>query len=742
MAVDKKDKASEDRGEPTLRFKGRQWIVGANVLVMVLLAAGLLVFANYLAFTFNKKSDWTSSGVNSLGEKSRKLMNGLEENVTLTSLYRTFQDPEAEAEAKKFRTSIEDILELYQTESPSKVDIAFVNPAKDRDKILALIENLRQKTAYQDEAKKHKEITEEFTKKLSASIHQLLAAEQEKMLALAKDQPDLEKAREYNTILRNCSILVQQDEQVKETVQSLLGDELPKYTNAVDAIKAFYEQTKKVVTLSSEWMADIDNWSKRYQIKPPQNPEDLEFFKKAPDRCKAVVEQITAALDKAKDLPTLKLEELDRQVRPDTVIVETKDEARVLGFDDVWPAKQQGQWGQAIGNKFEDRRFAGEVQITSAVLQLTRKEKTAVVFVRYGGQPLFFGGFMGGQARFGGAKDRLQNANFIVKEWDVATKKQPPEFEDDEKPARTIWVLLKPDTPQPPRGMPQPRRPQQFGPQERQAVMSAIGQELHVLLIAGWQAPPRMPMGPPPGYEYNDWLKSDWGLEVQFSYPVLEAQAQPGEPGKFGFMRNPFQITHHELTQHVISAPLQSLKSLFPEAAPIKESDKKPDGVSVEDLVVIPEREDMWAESDLMGLSRDWQKNKYVVKGKMDRTGPFPIAVAATKQRDGKTVGKLVLISSMSFANDQVAMSRGLVPSGNGFMLVQNHPGNMDLLVNAIHWLDDNEDLIGRGIDRDIRRLDQLKPGPGLTAARVLAVAGWPLLALLAGLGVWFVRRR
>ena len=70
----------------------------------------------------------------------------------------------------------------------------------------------------------------------------------------------------------------------------------------------------------------------------------------------------------------------------------------------------------------------------------------------------------------------------------------------------------------------------------------------------------------------------------------------------------------------------------------IKKEDKVPDGVSLEDLVTVPDRDDIWAESDLQGLSRDYQKNHYTNKGKMDISGPFPIAAAATRTRDGADI--------------------------------------------------------------------------------------------------------
>jgi hypothetical protein len=745
MAVEKtNDKnASDAHDEPMLRFKGRQWIIGANVFLMVVLALALLVFADYIAFTFNKKADLTFSGVNSLSEQTRKLLSGLKENVTLVSLYQTFQDPAAENEAKKFRTSVEDLLQLYQTRAPSKIDISIINPAKDRDKILKLVDSLRKKGAYQGEAKKHKAITDEFTAKLAPAIVKLFQDELKQLQAFADTDKELEGVREYQIIMRNCQLLAQQADRTKEDVSALLSDDLPKYSTAVDAIKGLYEQVKTALSTGGEWMGKVDDWGKRVNLAPPK---DTKFFSGAPKRYKPLLDQIEAELNKTKDLPTLKVEELDRQVRPDSIIVETKEEAKVLSFEDLWPAKQKGQFGQPIGNTFKDRQFAGETEISSAILQLTEKTKPAVVFVRYGGQPLFFGGMMfgGGEALYAGAKERLEKANFIVKEWDVATKKEPPEFEAKEKPDKIVWILLKPEQPQPPRGMPmQMQQPRPFGPEEREAVLKAIGNNPRVMLIAGWVPPPRNPMmmSAPPIYEYNDWLKEAWGVEVQYSYPVLEGFSF--EPGKIGFRRNPFQITRYEFSNQAIVKPIRGLKGVFPEAAPIKKEAKLPEGVTATDLVTIPDRDDIWAESDIEGLSQEIQKQHYTAKGKMDISGPFPIGVAETKTKDGKIAGRMVLISSKDFATDQVALARALVPSGEGFMLVLQNPANMDLLINSVHWLTDNEGLISKGIEsRDIPRLDELKPGAAYTAGKILAVGVWPLMALLAGLAVWFVRRR
>lgn len=746
MAVDTNDKKDTAKGSsgPMLRFEGRQLIVGANVFVAVVLAGALLVFANYLAFNFNKKADWTSTGINSLSEQTQKLMDDLDKKVYLTSLYSTLQVPEAEAEAKKFRTAVEDMLELYQAEAPSQIEVEFINPAKDRDKILGLVEDLRNKPAYQDEAKQHQELIQDFNEKLAPQMLALLQQELTALQTRLDENPDLQKVREYTIIMRNCEVLSQQISQVKESVATLMGDELPKYSTAVEAIKGAYEQVKNALSEGGKWMGKVDQWTKQNKVAMPKN---ADFLKTASQRYKPVLDEIEAQLAKAKDLPTLKLEELDRQIQPDTVIVETDDEARVISFEEMWPPLRRGQFGQAQGNRFEDRVSAGEAEISSAILQLTQEKRSAVVFVRHGGQPLFFGGMMSrGQAPYGAAKDRLERANFIVKEWDVATKKEPPAFEGDEQPTRTIWVLLKPEPAQPSQNMPPQmrQRPKMFGPQELAAVERAMGSDSRVLLIAGWVPPPRNPMmmSAPPSYEYNDWLKTQWGVEVQFSYPVL--QGMSFEPGKLRFNRPPFQISEYSMTDHAIVEPLKGLQGSLPEAAPVKRLGEPVEGAEIADLIVVPERDTIWAESDINKLSQELQQNTYVTIDKADITGPFPLGVAGVKSREGEAASKMVLISSRSFATDQVASQRALVQMGNRMMLALANPANMDLFVNAIQWLNDNEGRIAKGIEtRDIRRLYKLeKDSTAYTVSWLMAVVIWPLLALVAGGAVWFVRRR
>ena len=140
-----------------------------------------------------------------------------------------------------------------------------------------------------------------------------------------------------------------------------------------------------------------------------------------------------------------KIDTLLSQLQPtgNAVLVETDKDAMVVDFSSIWPPlNPQMSGGQA---RFQERAFKGEEKVTSAILRATHKEQTAVIFVRYGGPPLFFGGFMPGQppAPYGQLKARLEDANFAVYEWDPKSSDVAPPM--DPEPTRTLHVVVQAD---------------------------------------------------------------------------------------------------------------------------------------------------------------------------------------------------------------------------------------------------------------------------------------------------------
>ena len=120
-----------------MNARERRWVVGANVLLTTLLAVtavGLLIWA---ARTYHRQKDLTSSGLNSLNDRSVQLVKSLDQKVTMTGLY-TLIAKDVRKNAEKHWNLVKDQLDLYETvgggqgacpdsDGPSGVHVAMSN---------------------------------------------------------------------------------------------------------------------------------------------------------------------------------------------------------------------------------------------------------------------------------------------------------------------------------------------------------------------------------------------------------------------------------------------------------------------------------------------------------------------------------------------------------------------------------------------------------------------------------------
>ncbi|HEX9832388.1 MAG TPA: hypothetical protein VGA66_04735, partial [Mycobacterium sp.] len=592
--------------------------------------------------------------------------------------------------------AVDDLFSLYQSANRSMVETQSINPLKDHNQRNDLIERLRNKPKYKEEAAQHIALVEFFSNEIYPKLKEFLGAERAKVEQLMQDDPAFAGLQTATNIVQGFEVLGSRADDVVEDVQTALRDEIPQYTSAANHIKDY--------AAGSGASDGVKGFLSQIQEKGPaiiQAGGDLSeaartFFNGARERYAEMVAKLTELETRTTNLPTLKLEQLRRDLgQSNTIVVETDDDARILSFDDVWPRKQQG--GMSRQSKFEDHFFAGEAQVTSAILQMTSTDKPAVVFVKYGGPPVFTA--MGGfnpmqpqpQGQYPNLKKTLERLNFSVKEWDLqASKDSPPTF--DPEPSRVIYVALDPD-PQPPQMPGQQMMPQQgqFDPAAKAAFLAKIGDNGRALFLAGW-GEPSGPMPIPQPYDYADYLKTTWGVDVQSDVVVLSMISH--EPGKWAPRGNPFMSTDWTFGDSVITESIRTMPGSFPNAAPLRRAETLPEGVEITDLVTVDASDQIWGESSIMELQQEFQQLNYS-KGpsKDDVTGPFPIAVTATKGEQ-----KIVVVSSNQFATDAVAGQQTLQLSGGGGLSVRKvNPVNEPFFVNCIQWLNDNEEQIGLG---------------------------------------------
>lgn len=708
----------------------RRRLYGANVTITVVLVAAIVGLLQYFAFAGGSRWDMTSSGINSLAAGTENLIANLDQSVRLTSLY--FETDREEEDQQRYRRAVMDLLNLYEATNRASVTAEWINPLKDHEQLKRMKSRVRSLPAFADEVKTYRERIERFL------------ADEGGIAQQARERVDLELEMINNLEPRMSDATVEQVvgpikrlfaswetglEDAALTVGSLSEDGNPQYAPAINEIRGIYRNLK-------ESLSNIIKHATREVQRNPEMPvEVVAYLNGCAERYADLTATLTEEQENLDNLEAMRLDSLMAQLDElsNAILVETDKDARVVDFTSVWPAKNPQQAGMNVG--FDQRMFKGESKVTAAILRLTSEKQPAVMFVRYGGQPLFTGG--GGHPMmpqqsgpYMVMRQQLQDANFTVHEWDLKTSDTPPDI--DPEPARVVYIILKPSPPpRDPMGRPSQEPP--FSDQHREIVLETLGEDGRALFIAGWAGGP---MGAvPAGYEYNTHLEESWGIKVDTSALLLHVFSP--EPGKFMMGQDAPMLTHRELevTEHEILSGRASRWTL-PLCAPLEFTEEVPEGVTRHPLITQPRSDDVWAVHDFTVYEAQFREKGHVTRDEADETGPFTLAAAAERGD-----AKVVVVSSSEFASDRVAFARELSLSSTGLNVLMRNPGNVTLLINSLHWLNDNTDLLDVGRPIDMSVLEINKPAQQKTV-QVVTAAVWPAIALLFGGVMWMVRRK
>lgn len=701
---------------------GRKFLVGANVAVMIALATAVVVVAQLIAFNVPLRADMTSTGVNSLSESTEKLLRDLPTNIRLSSLY--FETDREEADQPKYREAVKNLLALYESTNRTKITADAINPLKDHQKLQQLTARIREKPAYKEGIVAYQARLDAFRNELADKTQKVLQEELDRTVSatavIDRTAPPGALAQ-VNELVRR---LIQELQVSREQVDTLANATNPQLAAAVEEIKSLYPKITRA-------LKEIPKFAGAELARNPGMPEaDAALLRDAGSRYADLVASLEAETTKLGELQPLKVDELLAKVQPtgNPIVLETDDEAEVIEFSTLWPPVD-GSMGRAAFNK---RAFKGEEVLTSAIVRATFKRQTAVIFVRYGGDAMFAGGFMPGQpqAPYAQMKKQLEDVNFVVAEWDLKSKDTPPEI--DPPATRTIYVVFKPEAPaRDPMGRPSQEPP--FGDNHRATLMKAIGENGRAIFMAGWAPGPFGPIAST--YEFGDYLKNNWGVTMDTQYLLI--QTVNVKPGQYQVARQEFHFMDDvEVMDHDIVRGAQARLVALPSSAPLELASPAPEGVELWPLIVQPKKDGVWGIKNLQTYQEQMQSRSYLTLAEGDREGPFTLAVAGKKGES-----KVVVISSRGFAEDAVAFSRALVPTAQGIAMVSTNPGNVTLLLNSLHWLNDNTQLLNIGKPIDAATLS-IKDPRTIKTVQALTIFVWPVLALAFGGVAWWVRRR
>jgi ABC-type uncharacterized transport system involved in gliding motility auxiliary subunit len=202
-----------------------------------------------------------------------------------------------------------------------------------------------------------------------------------------------------------------------------------------------------------------------------------------------------------------------------------------------------------------------------------------------------------------------------------------------------------------------------------------------------------------------DGLLEKWGIAFENNV-LLDPSANPpllvyADPLSYG--------------QHPVTAKMRGVNSRFFTAQSLK-ADTAPQGVILTPLA--QSYPDAWGETDLASI----ENNDVSFDQAKDHPGPLTLAVAAENYA---TKGRLVVFGDSEFAADS------LYQRGNG-----------DILVNAIDWATQQENLISLTPKNNTLRTFNPPGTLGLIGAILTSICIIPLLVIAGGLAAWYSRRR
>lgn len=757
--------------------QGQRWLkYGANVVLTTVVVLGLAAAAIWassgtVAMTqkLHARTDLSSDSSNQLKPQTIGLIKDLPQEVTLVSLYPKLKKEEAAAKGADTYSRVLDILNEYKKNSP-KIQVEAIDPTNDPGRLDAWLGELKRKYGknienYEKFLKEQApkaiteiaKLTENEAKALQPIHEQVEARVSQYEQAFNQLRRTVLPLREYVSLLMPVAQQIAQSAVIANAQSQTLGqvedalsafptdlaalndqatkslqDKIPDFAAAVRTLR------NGSVSLSNQGLQQLgglDSISRQCtQIEqalndlatsPISSAELKQYAVAAKPRIEAIKKKVDDTLKIATDLGPLKLDDVRKKLLPDKETDKVPAAIAILGPDDVRVIDDFSLWksGEATGitgrqGQTPKLRFAGEQQITSAILGLMQPKKQRVVFLNASQQPLTMrrGPFAGQYAE---AADRLRGYNFEVDEKNVSQPNARPEPPDPQA------ILVVPSQ-----------------ASEMQMPMP-LSMQLKQHLDAGGSALCLIDVN---GDSFADVLK-DWGIEVKANAVIVHEPIEAGNANAADFVeearRRPAIFVLNDFGDHPITTPLRSLDAALVPLVPVL---KLPGAknVTVTSLIPIPQTPPSWGESNLSSAQQipDEITGK-VTPLKFDPSTDVapPLFAGAAAEKSGK--GRLVVLGSAnSFTSRMMTIPDEKLANAKPPVIVSRFPANGELFTNSIFWLAKNEKMIALSPSAmDTARIAALPPEK-LSFIRIgLVMVILPLLAVAAGMTVWLRRR-
>ncbi len=460
-----------------------------------------------------------------------------------------------------------------------------------------------------------------------------------------------------------------------------------------------------------------------------------------------IIGPLGSLLDRAGKLPAIATQTdlIDRLKQDNIVLVEAPDnKLGVVTFDEAWPVADKTP-GESNPRDAVKRVFYGDMAVSSKLLNLTRPPLAEVVFAFFEDVPPqqmwqqqhpLFGAIP--MMALSTLRERLVRANLEVTEWNINKQKTPPAPKDGR---RQVLIVLPFPWQQDPSAAPDPKRPQ-VTPADMEQVTKLIESGTPAIFLAGYSQP-QYPGGPPPMYEWNEYLSQNWSIGVRGDQRVLRAERDPDNPGKFTLPLAQWSwMPVSTFTHNPIGNPLRARRFYWMSASPIMPV-RHGNPAIVEDILYVPAGMEgvyaVWATprpdrilAKLQGGQGD------IAPESEDIRPPFGLITESRRQINGKDNSIILMGIGMSFFDDYLTQR---IPEIKGQSVTTEPPptGDVDVVINSAYYLSGNQQYIGAGPVL-VQPIDC--PRADMLWIQILFAGVWPAVMLLAGglVMLWRIR--